>query len=199
MSPRPPEVPAPVPSLEDLQSYPPESKRATTPQRTKVLTQKCSSFSFLGLCHSLGFIFPCGHNFIFMTGNYKIYKIWPKYQSLKDLWFYFLPIIGSLSTCHHTFTEILPKPRCQCSTKHYISRHMHSWNGKGASDRWASHLLSTGFSATGKGPPFCIIASRTWMSHILLLIHWKKIQFVYLRVWRICKAYKLESESWGLA
>lgn len=54
--------------------------------KSKVSAHKCRSFSFLSFCNLSGYTFPSEHKVIFMTGKYKIYKIGPKYQSLKDLW-----------------------------------------------------------------------------------------------------------------
>ena len=160
-SPRPPEVPASVPSL--LQPCPPESNTAMTPQRSKVLARRCSGISFPDLCHSFGYISPFGHNFIFMPGSYKTYKTGTKYQSLKDLWFYFLPITGHLPTCHHMFTEILPKSGCQCSKKHYSSSQVHRLRRMKKGQAVTSLLLlpNRSFTAIGKAPPSCITASKT--------------------------------------
>lgn len=136
----------------------------------------CSGFGFLGLCHASGHILPSG------TISYLWQEIikYTKYNQSTKGWrtcgFTSWPLLviyppaitrlqwcgGNLSTCHHTSTEILLNALLNTTFQHKCT----GGRARGKQLLSLPSLLKTRFSAPGKAPPFCIIASSTWISHI---------------------------------
>lgn len=132
-----------------------------------------------------------------MTGNYKIYRIGPNYQSLKDqiikAWrFYFIPI------GNYMFTEIPPKSRYECCNKHYISSQMHRLRRleKGQALNKLPVSSEQEFHSNGQSPSNL---NHNIISHIFCCWCTRNDLVCHLRVWKICKACKLKSVSWGSA
>lgn len=135
-----------------------------------------------------------------MTGNYKIYKLGPNYESLKDqiikAWrFYSCP---SAITCSQKFLQNLDIGVAINTTFQAKCTGWEDWKRDKHSTSFLS-LLNRSFTAMGKVPPTWIITSQTWISHIFCCWCIGNDLVCHLRAWKICKACKLESVSWGSA